>query len=480
MPSVMANISTTIEMAEVIQGLLWVAGAFFVAYLIGYVVFQFLSVAVGSSVLYRRRLEARYLSRIGVDCHVPVSILVPAHNEEVTIVSSVRSLLALDYSLFEVVVVDDGSDDATVGELVRAFGLHAVDRPIRMQLPCEAARAVYFNTVGGVPLTVVCKRNGGKSDALNMGINASQYPYFVCLDADSVLQRDSLTEIVAPVIEDESVIAVGGLVRPSNGAEFRDGAVVDHHLPRRIVPAMQVLEYDRSFLSSRILLDQFNGNLIISGAFGLFRKDIVVAAGGYDLDTVGEDMEICTRLHVFCRVNGIEYKIRYAPDAICWSQAPETLRDLRRQRRRWHRGLFETMSKYRAVLFDARFGLIGSVSYLYFLIYELLSPIIELAGILVTALATAFGYINLPFMFAFFAIYATFGSVMSLTAFAARTQTRDLSLSVVDMVRALYLSLIEVTALRFLMAVTRMGALVGYRRGDRSWGSIGRRSIDAE
>lgn len=224
--SLMPDVNTTIAMAEVVQSILWVTGLFFIAYLIGYVIFQFLSVTVGSSVLYRRRREARYRSRIAIDCHIPVSILVPAHNEEATIVSSIRSLLSLDYSLYEIVVVDDGSSDETVDELVQAFDLHPIDRPIRMQVPCHPAREVFYGRAEGVSITVVCKENGGKSDALNMGINASQYPYFVCLDADSALQRDSLSEIVEPVIEDDDVIAVGGLVRPSNDTELCDGVVV--------------------------------------------------------------------------------------------------------------------------------------------------------------------------------------------------------------------------------------------------------------
>ena len=232
--SLMPDVNTTIAMAEVVQSILWVTGFFFTAYLIGYVIFQFLSVTVGSSVLYRRRREARYRSRIAIDCHIPVSILVPAHNEEATIVSSIRSLLSLDYSLYEIVVVDDGSSDETVDELVQAFDLHPIDRPIRMQVPCHPAREVFYGRAEGVSITVVCKENGGKSDALNMGINASQYPYFVCLDADSALQRDSLSEIVEPVIEDDDVIVVnkpkGLVVHPAPG--HPDGTLVNallHH-----------------------------------------------------------------------------------------------------------------------------------------------------------------------------------------------------------------------------------------------------------
>ena len=242
---------------------------------------------------------------------------------------------------------------------------------------------------------------------------------------------------------------------------------------------MQVLEYDRSFLSARILFDQFNGNLIISGAFGLFRKDVVIAAGGYDPQTVGEDMELVTRLHVFCRTNNHPYLIKYAPDAICWSQAPETLRDLCKQRRRWHTGLFECMTKHWRMFANLRYGLVSFCSYTYFLVYELLSPFIELFGILTVLIACLFNFINVAFMIMFFAIYAVFSAVLSLTAFFSRVQTRDLHLSGRDILRALFLSLIEVTILRFIMAVVRMMALVGYRRKTYRWDKIDRSEMSS-
>ncbi|HIW76291.1 glycosyltransferase [Gordonibacter sp.] len=473
-------IITTVTAAAFVQGFLYFVGVFFVLYLIGYSTFLFLSVTVGSSILYRRKREAHYQNQLMVDCYVPVTIIMPAHNESVTVESSIRSLLTLDYSLYEVVVVDDGSTDDTAQIVIEAFDLHPIDRPIRRQVPCASERGVWIGKVGHVPITLISKENGGKADALNMGINVAQYPYFICIDADSVLQYDSLREIVAPVIEHENVVAVGGLVRLSNGIKIKDGRLTHYSLPKKIIPAMQVLEYDRSFLSARILFDQFNGNLIISGAFGLFRKDFVVACGGYDLDTVGEDMELVTKLHVFCRTNDIDYLIKYAPDAICWSQAPETLRDLVKQRRRWHTGLFESMTKHWRIFANLRFGLVSFFSYTYFLIYELLSPMIELFGLATVALAFAFNFINVPFMIMFFGIYAVFGAVMSLTAFFSRVQTRDLKLSAGDVVRALLLSIFEVTILRFILATTRMMALVGYRKKERHWGTIERKKIDAE
>lgn len=473
------GLDTTVTAAAVVQGFLFFVGVFFISYLIGYSTFLFLSVAIGSSILYRRKREARYKSQLAVDCFVPITVIVPAHNESVTIVDSINSLLRLDYSLYEIVVVDDGSSDDTAKCVVEAFGLHEIERPIRLQVPCNTARNIWSGKVDGVPITLVSKDNGGKSDALNMGINVSNYPYFISIDADSLLQKDSLREISAPLIENDGVVAVGGLIRPSNGIEFHDGEPAAHSLPSKIIPAMQVLEYDRSFLSARILFDQFNGNLIISGAFGLFKKDVVIAAGGYDRSTVGEDMELVTKLHVFCRTNDIDYRIRYAPDAVCWTQAPESLKDLTGQRRRWHRGLIECMSKHWRVFANLRYGLVSFVSYTYFLVYELLSPFIELFGLATMAIAFAYDFINVPFMMMFFLIYAAFGSTMSLTAFFSRVQTQDLTISGKDALKAVALSLFEVTALRFVLALTRMLATFGRKKKGLHWEKVTRTKINA-
>lgn len=240
---------------------------------------------------------------------------------------------------------------------------------------------------------------------------------------------------------------------------------------------MQVLEYDRSFLAARILFDKFNGSIIISGAFGLFRKDVVVAAGGYATDTMGEDMELVVKLHVYCRANGIPYRIRYAPDAICWSQAPEKMKDLCKQRKRWHIGLFQSMIRHRTMLANPKFGMVGTISYVYFLFYELLSPYIEVFGVLTILLAFALNLINVPFMIMFFLIYAVYSSVLSLTAFFTRIQTIDLKLIFSDILKAVGLCFLEVAALRFIMAWVRMTALFGYRKNKMRWGKIERKQI---
>lgn len=249
----------------------WV-GYFFIAYLIGYSTFLFLSVVVGSLELYKHRRQEMLKSILPSDYYLPISIIVPAYNEEVTVADTVRSLLALDYRSYEIIVVDDGSKDRTSEVLAETFDMHLVHRPIRRQINCQREEYVYETRAQKVPVTLIRKKNGGKADALNMGINAANFPYFICMDADSVLQYDSLRRIAQPILENGNVVAVGGIVRISNDVELENGRVKHYRLPRNILAFMQVLEYDRSFLASRILFDRFNGSLIISGAFGLFKK----------------------------------------------------------------------------------------------------------------------------------------------------------------------------------------------------------------
>lgn len=454
------------------------ANIFFFVYLIGYSTFLFFSVIVGATELYRNKQREHLQNKLQQSYYIPVSILVPAYNEEITVVDTVRSLLALEYTLYEIVIMDDGSKDNTTGVLVDAFQMHRVDRPIRRQLNCQEALEVYETQNEKVPITLVRKKNGGKADSLNMGINCAKYPYFICMDADSVLQSDSLDRIVRPVLENKNVVAVGGSVRPANGVVVENGKLVKYSLPKNILACMQALEYDRSFLAARILLDKFNGNLIISGAFGLFDKKTVIAAGGYDPSTMGEDMELVVRLHEFCRSNHREYAIKYAPDAICWSQAPEELSGLCKQRKRWQRGLYQSMSGHKQMCANPRYGVIGTVSYLYFLFYELLSPYIEVLGVVTVLLSIVMDMLNVKFMLLYFVIYAAYGALLSLTAFFSRIHTLDMKLTIKDMCKAGLLCLFEITFLRFRLALVRATAFIGYKKNKLNWDKLDRKKLN--
>jgi biofilm PGA synthesis N-glycosyltransferase PgaC len=456
-----------------------VAG-FYTIYLLFYASYLFLSVAMGAYRLYQREKMMQIKNELKHDFYFPVSILVPAYNEEVTILDSVKSLLNLKYRLYEIIVIDDGSKDKTSQVLIDALSLKKVNKPIRRVLRCREAEGIYEGKEGQVQLTLIRKKNGGKGDALNMGINAARFPYFVCIDADSMLQKDSIERIVQPVMEDDRIVAVGGMIRVAQCIKMKDGEPVRYHLPWNLLACLQVMEYDRSFLASRILLDGFNGNLIISGAFGLFKKDVVIAAGGYDQETLGEDMELVMKLHAFCKSNQIPYAIRYEPNAICWSQTPGSLRDLGIQRRRWHLGLFQSLVKYRNMFFNHHFGVLGTVSYLYYLLYELLSPFIETMGLLITLLAAVTGYLNVPFMIGFYFLYSIYGSILTITAFFQRIYTQKLKVSQYDMVKAILMCFVENIFFHFYLTFIRATAFIGYGKKKFQWGQIKRRKYEEE
>lgn len=441
---------------------------FFLIYLIGYSTFLFLSVIVGSNVFFEDIKKKKLKNEIKQDHYVPVSIIVPAYNEEVTVIDTVKSLLNLNYIIYEIIVVDDGSKDDTSKNLIEYFSLKEVKRPIRKIIECNEVVAIYESSVERkVPITLITKENGGKADALNMGINVSKYPYFVCIDADSLLQYNALEKISVPIIEDEKVVAVGSMIQISNDVEFKNGKVSKYRMPKKMLPSMQVLEYERSFLASRLLLDSFNGNLIVSGAFGLFKKSIVIAAGGYERGSMGEDMELIVKLHVFCKSNKMPYSIKYAHEAICWTQAPEKFRDLMKQRRRWHIGLFQSMTKHKKLFF--------SFSYIYFLLYELASPLIEVIGILAVILASYLNLLNTRFMIIFLIVYGIFGAVLTIISFLTRNYLNDIKLRARDILKALILCIPENIFLRFILAWVRIIAILTYRGKKTKWGRIERK-----
>lgn len=451
----------------------WVS-LFFLIYLILYTTYLFASVLIGAFKLYKEEQKSIIRSQIKHDYYVPISILVPAYNEEVTIIDSIRSLLELDYRLYEIIIINDGSTNHTVEKLLQDFDFHKVNRPIHRVLSCQKEKNIYETKVGHIDITLIDKINGGKGDSLNMGINASRFPYFLCIDADSFLQKDSLEKIALPVLENDHVVAVGGLIRVAQCVEIKDGEVVGYHLPLHLITSMQVVEYDRSFLASRILMNQYNGNLIISGAFGLFKKDVVIACGGYDSHTLGEDMELVVKLHVFCRNNQQPYMICYEPNAVCWSQVPSTLKDLMKQRRRWYLGLFQVMIRYSHIFLNFRFGLVSFFSYMYYLLFELLSPVIEVFGLITIVVSAMFGLLNVPFMIRFLLLYVLYGIVLTITAFFQRIYTQHLKVGVFDIIKAIIMCIFEGAFLRYVLSFVRVSALIGYRQKKNTWGSMKR------
>jgi cellulose synthase/poly-beta-1,6-N-acetylglucosamine synthase-like glycosyltransferase len=324
----------------------------------------------------------------------PVTLVVPAFNEERVIAQSVRSLLRISYARIEVVVVNDGSTDQTLNELIRSFSLRKAEVRASGALPTQPVRDFYVSTVEP-KLVVVDKENGGKGDALNAGINFCQTPYFLAMDADSLLEPEALTNALRAILEDpERVVAVAGMVRGVNGSIVDAGRVRRPHLLLNFWVIVQVIEYLRSFLAGRAGWSQINGLLIVPGAFGLFQKAACVRVGGYDTRTVTEDFELVVRLHRHARDQHLDWRIQFAPNAVCWTEMPTTARGLSRQRKRWHEGLWQTLAAHRSMCFRPRYGVVGMLALPHQLIHELGGPFVELLGLLLLPLFYGLGRLS--------------------------------------------------------------------------------------
>ena len=409
----------------------------------------------------------------------PVSVLLPAYNEEAGIVESVRSLLALRYPEHEVVVVSDGSTDGTIERLREAFDLVPVRKVLRDEIETAPVRATYVSRTRR-ELSVVDKDNGGKADALNCGVNAARYPYVCAIDADAMLEEDALLRVAKPMLDDpDRVAATGGIVRIANGCAIDHGRVVSVALPKSRLAAIQVVEYFRAFLVGRVGWSRIGSLLIISGAFGLFRRSLVQAVGGWSTDTVGEDVELVVRLHRHLRERGEEYRIEFVPDPVCWTECPESLAALSRQRRRWQRGLAETLWRHRSLFGNPRYGLLGLVGVPYFLLFELLGPIVQLLGYPIVVAAFALHAVSIAFLIAFFVAALLLGVLLSVSAlaleeFSFRRHARNR-----DAARMLLFAVLENFGYRQLNDLWRLQAFVDLARGAHEWGEMQRRGLGA-
>ncbi|MDT8859862.1 glycosyltransferase [Alkalihalobacillus sp. MEB130] len=386
-------------------------------YMVGASIFYLILFGLSAVVLWRERglnKKGAYEDLLASKDTKPISILVPAYNEEAGVVSSVRSLLSMNYPEYEIIVINDGSTDQTLTKMISAYKMKPVSLTVRKQVPSNEIRAVYRSTIFD-HLLVVDKVNGGKADALNAGINTSKFPYVCSLDGDSLLEQDALIKVMKPIIDsNEQVIATGGSIRIANGCQIERGEVVKVGLPSNPIVIMQIIEYLRAFLIGRIGLSRHNLLLIISGAFGVFNKAWVIKAGGYERDTVGEDMELVVRLHKVLAEEKSNKQIRYIPDPVCWTEAPDSLSILRRQRTRWQRGLFETLRTHRKMLLNSRYKKIGFISMPYFVIIELLGAIIEGLAYVYIISGLLFSFIPLELSLMLLLITWFYGSYISM------------------------------------------------------------------
>lgn len=407
----------------------------------------------------------------------PVSILVPAYNEEIGVVSTVRSLLALEYPKKEVIVIDDGSKDLTADRMIEAFKMTKIPFAVRTHIQTAEIEAIYQSATFPY-IRLIKKANGGKADALNAGINLSAFPYFCAIDGDSILENDGLVKTMKPIIEsDGQIIVTGGSVRIANGSTISRSKVEKIDLPRQPLVLMQIVEYFRAFLIGRLALSQLNILLIVSGAFGVFNKERVIQAGGYKKDTVGEDMELVVRLHRLLKEEKSHQRIEYIPDPVCWTEAPESLEVLRSQRIRWQRGLFETLWTHKKMMLNPKYGAIGLLSMPYFLLVELLGAVFEFFGYIIIFGGLFFSLVDPNVAIVLFIVTIFYGSFISALAVLLEEMTLHKYPKVSHLVRLYLWALTEAFWYRPLVVIWRIQGIFATFQKKAHWGDMKRKGI---
>ena len=428
----------------------------------------------------RKNSYVNYNSLVASPFSPKISIIAPAFNESKTIIDNVRTLLSLYYNNFEVILVNDGSTDNTFEKIEKEYDLTKVNYYFDYHLPCERIRGVYKSKNPSYNrLTVIDKNNGGKADSLNAGINICQSTLFVSIDADSIIEPDSILKLVKPFLEEKErkVIGAGGVIRIVNSCEVERGHIHEIHLPRQILPRLQVLEYTRAFLLGRMAWSQLDGLMLISGAMGIFDRDTVIKAGGYSIKTVGEDMELVLRMRRQMAEEKVKYEVTYIPDPLCWTEVPSDLKSMRKQRTRWTRGLVESLSAHRKIFFNRKYGRLGLLGYPYWFFFEWLAPLIAFGGFVYTIYLIIVNALNWPFYALLFLFVYTFAVSLSVWAVLFEEITFHKYKKKRDILNLLASALIE----PFFYPVHTYFAVRGNieaMRGKKGWGTAARTGFD--
>jgi len=431
--------------------------------------------------LYSDRQKKKYWSyeeMIASSYTPPLSIIVPCYNEEMTIVDNVKALLSLEYGEFQLIIVNDGSKDATLKQLIQEFNLKKIDMPYRKKINTRGIKAIYLSDIFE-NIVVVDKENGGKADALNAGINIAEYPIITAIDADSIIERDSLAKVIRPFVEDPTVIVSGGVVRPVNDCVVDKGFIESVNLSKNNLVRFQTVEYLRAFLFGRLGWGSMNALLIVSGAFGVFRKSVVIESGGYTEDTIGEDMELVVKIHRKMRETKTPYKIVFVPDPVCWTQVPEEKKILKSQRKRWQKGLMDSLFSHKRMLFNPKYGTVGLLAMPYYFFVEMLGSVIEIIGYISFILSFWLGIISLEFFLLFLAVSVLYGIFLSSSAILLDEYNYSKYQNISEYLLLMVYSVLENFGYRQLNAWWRFTAFLEYRRHDKAWGEMSRTNFSS-
>lgn len=408
------------------------------------------------------------------------SLIAPAYNEGLTIVDNVRSLLSLYYHNLEIIIVNDGSKDDSITKLIAAYDLERVSFFVQGTIETKPVKGIYKSKNPAFKkLLVVDKENGGKADALNVGINVSSGEYMVCIDVDCILEQDAILKLAKPFLEqtDKRLIACGGVIRLANNCKIENGKVVSVNLPKSRLGRAQALEYIRAFVLGRMAWSRASGLILISGAFGAFDREIVLKCGGYDTATVGEDMELVVRMRRFMEEAKEPYEVVNIPEPLCWTEVPESKDILSRQRNRWMRGTMETLWKHRKLMFNPKYGKLGMVSLPYWFLFEFLGPLVEFSGYVVFLIFLLLGIVNWPFFFVLFALVISTGILYSVYAVLVDLVGRQVYTKRKDFLTLIATAVAEPFYFHPLTVKAGVSGFIDYFKKSHSWGEMTRQGF---
>lgn len=438
--------------------------------------------ALGAVLRYKKENTFTDYSIIAANPNAPVfSVIAPAYNEGMTIVENVRSLLSLYYHNLEIIIVNDGSKDDSIQKLIEAYELESVAYYIQGKIETNAVRGVYKSKNPAFKkLIVVDKENGGKADALNVGVNISSGEYLVCIDVDCILEQDSILKLAKPMLEqtDKKFIACGGVIRLANNCVIENGKVVSVNMPKTLLGRTQALEYIRAFVLGRMAWSRASGLILISGAFGVFDRKIVLACGGYDKNTVGEDMELVVRMRKYMEEKNEPYEVLTIPDPLCWTEVPESKDILRKQRNRWMRGTMETLWKHRKMMFNPKYKKLGMISLPYWFFFEFLGPLIEFSGYIIFIIFLLLGIINWPFFIVLFALVISMGFLYSIYAILVDLVSHQVYTKRKDFFRLIFTAFSEPFYFHPIVVKAGVNGFIDYFKKSHGWGEMTRQGFN--
>jgi poly-beta-1,6-N-acetyl-D-glucosamine synthase len=400
---------------------------------------------------------------------IPVSVIVAAYDEETAIVSTVESLLGLEYPEFEVIAVNDGSGDGTLDRLIEAFELEPYHVFVRHVFPTEAVRAIYRSAAYS-NLVVVDKENGGKSDALNAGLNVARFRYVCGVDADTVFDREALLKGMRRVVEDPARIigVTSHLTIAQDPARAMAAPPGRRPIDRRPFMAYQHLDYLRAFFNNRLAWSRLGFMLCAVGAFQIWRRDVLEEVGGYARDFTCEDIELTFRVHEKFRREGRDYEIHCLPDNVGTTEGPDTVRKLVSQRERWQRVINETVWHYRHMWFRPRYGSVGLLGTPFYLFTEVLAPVFEVLAIVALGVAVALGLFD-PAVFVVMLCAVAFLNAALTACAILLDDLQSRTYRVRDLARMLVLAPLDLVLYRPIIIWARLKGTWGFLRGDKAW-----------